>query len=79
MCSTAMSWACKQVDTVNKVVQLRFTDSRLDWCEGRIPTADGPVELRWRKQDGKLLYQVTVPAGYTIKTENRSPLLAIRQ
>ncbi len=69
----------QQVDAVNKSVQLRFTDSRLDWCEGRLPTADGPVELRWRKDGGKLVYQVTVPAGYTIKTENRSSLQAVRQ
>ena len=52
---------------------------RLDWCEGRLPTPDGPVELRWRKDGGKLLYQVTAPAGYTIKTENRSSLEALRQ
>jgi alpha-L-rhamnosidase len=69
----------RHVDTVNRLVQLRFTDSRLDWCEGRLPTPDGPVELRWRKDGGRLLYQVTAPAGYTIKTENRSPLEALRQ
>jgi len=67
------------VDTVNKHVQLRFTDSRLDWCEGRLPTPDGPVELRWRKEGGKLVYQVSAPAGYTIKTENRSPLETVRR
>jgi hypothetical protein len=39
----------------------------------------GPVELRWRKDAGKLVYQVTVPAGYTIKTENRSGLQTVRQ
>jgi alpha-L-rhamnosidase len=66
-----------QVDTVNKIVQLRFTDSRLDWCEGRVPTVDGPVELRWRKEGGKRIYQITVPAGYAIKTENRSDLEAV--
>ncbi len=66
-----------QVDTVNKIVQLRFTDSRLDWCEGRVPTVDGPVELRWRKEGGKRIYQVTVPARYAIKTENRSDLEAV--
>ena len=69
----------QEVDTVNKLVQVRFTDSRLDWCEGRMPTVDGPVELRWRKQDGKLVYHVTAPAGYTIKTENRGSLEAVRQ
>jgi alpha-L-rhamnosidase len=69
----------QQVDTVNKNVQLRFTDSRLDWCEGCLPTADGPVELRWRKEGGKLVYEATVPAGYTVRIENRSGLPAVRQ
>lgn len=69
----------QQVDTVNKNVQLRFTDSRLDWCEGRVPTLDGPVELRWRKEDGKRIYQVVAPAGYTIKAENRSSLPATQR
>jgi alpha-L-rhamnosidase len=69
----------QEVDTVNKNVQLRFTDSRLEWCEGRLPTVDGPVALRWRKEAGKLVYQVTAPAGYTIKAENRSGLEAVRQ
>jgi alpha-L-rhamnosidase len=66
----------QEVDTVKKTVQLRFTDSRLDWCEGRMPTADGPVELRWRKEGDKRIYQVTAPAGYTVTAENRSALPA---
>ena len=69
----------QQVDTVNKNVQLRFTDSRLDWCEGRLPTQDGPVDLRWRTEDGKRVYQVSAPAGYTVKLENRSTLAAVRR
>ena len=69
----------EELDTVNKTIQVRFTDSRLDWCEGRIPTPDGPIALRWRKQDGKLIYQLATPASYTFKLENRSPLEAIRQ
>ena len=69
----------QDVDTVNKHVRLRFTDTQLDWCEGRMPTTDGPVELRWRKEDGKRIYQVVVPAGYTIKTENRSTIPAVQR
>jgi alpha-L-rhamnosidase len=68
-----------RVDTVNKAVQLRFTDSKLDWCEGRQPTADGPVSVRWRKEGGQLLYQVTVPAGYKLAVRNQSRLPAVRQ
>jgi alpha-L-rhamnosidase len=69
----------QQVDTVNKTVQLRFTDLRLEWCEGRIPTSDGPVALRWRKEGDRRIYQVTAPAGYAIKIENRSAMQAVRQ
>ena len=36
-----------RVDTIGKVVWLRFTDITLDWCNGSIPTADGPIDLRW--------------------------------
>jgi alpha-L-rhamnosidase len=68
-----------QVDTVTKAVQLRFTDSRLDWAEGSLPTPDGPVELRWRKDNTTLLYQVSAPAGYRIQVNNLSRLQAVPQ
>ncbi len=67
------------VDTVNKKVALRFTDLSLNWCEGSVPTADGPISLRWRKADGKLVYQVIVPAGYTTSIENLSQMELVRQ
>jgi alpha-L-rhamnosidase len=67
------------VDTVKKTVQLRFTDLGLDGCEGSIPTPDGKVELRWRKNDGRLRYAVGVPSGYAVKVDNRSKLELIRE
>ena len=67
------------VDTVRKTVALRFTDMKLDWCEGSLPTPDGPVTLRWRKEGGRLLYQMVVPAGYAVTVENRGALELVRQ
>ena len=67
------------LDTVNKTVQLRFTDLKLDRCEGSLPTPDGKVALRWRRDGGKLRYQATVPAGYTVKVVNRSALELVRE
>jgi hypothetical protein len=32
------------LDTVNRTVQLRFTDLNLDRCEGSLPTPDGKVQ-----------------------------------
>lgn len=67
------------VDTVKHSVQLRFTNNRLDWCEGSLPTAQGPVSLRWRKAEGKLIYQVTAPAGYAVTVDNPAGVELVRQ
>jgi alpha-L-rhamnosidase len=63
-----------EVDWVRKQVQLRFTDATLETCEGRVPVPEGAVSLRWKKQKGKLAYQLEVPAGYTVAIENKSRL-----
>jgi alpha-L-rhamnosidase len=68
-----------QVDTVQRQVRLCFAEVRLDWCEGRVPTADGAVELRWWKDGDQTRYRVRVPAGYKVQVENRSPRKWIRQ
>jgi alpha-L-rhamnosidase len=68
-----------EVDTVQKRVRLRFANLRLDWCEGRLPTPDGPVALRWRKQGGRLVYQAAFPAGYQVTVENQSQLELVAQ
>jgi len=69
----------RDVDSVKKTVALRFSDLKLDWCEGSQPTPDGPVTLRWRKDGRKLLFQLTTPAGYSVTVENRSALELVRQ
>ena len=59
-----------QVDTVRKAVHVRFTPSSLDMCEGRVPTPDGFVSMRWTRSPDTLTYQLDVPAGYSVKVEN---------
>ena len=59
-----------RVDSVKKSVELRFADVKLDWCKGSVPTADGPVELQWRKANGRVVYKLVTPSGYRIRTEN---------
>ena len=63
-----------QVDWANRRVHVRFSDAVLESCEGRIPVPGGAVSLRWRKENGKLSYQLDVPAGYAVTMENKSPL-----
>ena len=59
----------KKIDSVRKQVIVRFTDTGLDWCRGRIPTPHGPVVLDWRKVNGRLQYDLSAPAGYKVQVE----------
>jgi alpha-L-rhamnosidase len=59
-----------RVDTVRKVVHLRFTDVTLDRCRGTIPTIEGPIELRWTQDRAKLTYDLSLPPGFTVEVEN---------
>jgi len=60
----------RRVDTQNKVVQLRFDDVGLEWCEGKTPTVDGLIRVRWRREGDRIVYQAEVPAGYMLNVEN---------
>jgi hypothetical protein len=42
-----------------------------------VPTPDGPVELAWRKEDGRLVYRLKVPDGYRVEIDNRSGLTPV--
>ena len=58
------------IDTVRKKVCVRLTSLSLDWCEGRTPTPDGFVNMRWNKIADKITYQIDVPAGYKVEVRN---------
>lgn len=66
-----------RIDTVGKSVQVRFSDSSIPMCEGRVPTPDGFVFLKWKKDSGTLTYQLNVPAGYSVQVENRGAVTAV--
>lgn len=36
---------------------------KLKWAEGRVPTPFGPIDARWERRDGGLVYRFTVPQG----------------
>jgi alpha-L-rhamnosidase len=59
-----------QLDTVKKAIRVRFSPTTLEMCEGRIPTPDGFVTMRWTKTADTLTYQLDVPAGYSVQVEN---------
>jgi alpha-L-rhamnosidase len=62
------------VDTRGKIVELRFGDVGLEWREGKMPTADGVIRVRWQREGESIMYQAEVPAGYGLKVENLTGL-----
>jgi alpha-L-rhamnosidase len=59
-----------QVDPLRKTVTLRFSDVKLDWCEGSLPTPDGEIHLRWWKDGGAVRHRLSVPAGWRGRMQN---------
>lgn len=59
-----------QIDQVNKTVTVRAPQVGLDFCEARLPVADGGVvRTRWEKGSEGVRAETEVPAGYRLKQE----------
>lgn len=70
----------REIDRVNKHVKLRFAPVSLEWCEGVIPTPDGPIALKWKKERSGITYTCRAPKGYKVEVENASGIpLAAKQ
>ncbi len=69
----------KRIDQQAKKVQLSLGDLKLGWCERILPTAHGPIELRWSKEGGRLTYSLKLPAGYQATIDNQSGLELVRK
>jgi alpha-L-rhamnosidase len=60
------------VDPAKKRIRVCVPSSDLNWCEGRVPLAEGGVSLRWWKEGGDVLYHIDAPADYSLTVENRT-------
>jgi len=69
----------RRIDTRNRIVELCFDDVGLQWCQGRMPTVDGFVFVRWWIDGDKMLYQADVPAGYVLKVTNETGQQMVRK
>ena len=60
----------REVDYLARTVRLRFGESRLHWCQGRLPTSDGPLSVSWRRDGGSLRWKCDAPRGWTVIAED---------
>ena len=61
-----------EIDLPNRTIRLRFGDVDLDWCEGRIPLADGELKLHWEQDDKTFQYRLSAPDDYRVEIDNHS-------
>ena len=61
-----------EIDSVNKIVHVRFPDVQLTWCEGAVQVEGGRISLAWRQEGNKHLYRLAIPAAYTLAMEGNS-------
>jgi hypothetical protein len=64
----------REVDRVHRKVAIQFGNTSLEYCEGSLPTPDGPITLQWKKVDGRIEYHLEHPAGYEVTITNQSGL-----
>ncbi len=63
-------------DVAGKKVLVRFNDLPIESCEGTLPIGDKAISLKWKKENGKLLYSLELPVGWTATVENNTGLPA---
>jgi len=55
-----------RIDLEGRTVTLADTEADLDWCEAELPTPDGPIVFKWRKDGGERKRTISVPAGWKV-------------
>jgi len=55
-----------RVDIVNRTLTLKDTEVDLDWCEAELPTPDGQIVYKWRREGALKKRTVAVPAGWKV-------------
>ncbi|MBN1347766.1 MAG: hypothetical protein JXQ73_34085 [Phycisphaerae bacterium] len=69
----------RRIDPVSKVIELRFSDVGVPWCEGRMPVQDGAVSVSWQREGSKLVYRLDLPAGYEVKVQALDGIQPVRK
>ena len=66
-----------EINYQDKFIKLRLSDVGLLWCEGKIPTKDGPLTIRWKKEADTIKYNTQLPPGYKLTVETLPPIKAV--
>lgn len=62
----------KNILSDTKKIEIKFTDTDLKSCKGKIPVGSEYLTLEWVKKDDVFSYYLDVPEGYEVAIENDS-------
>jgi alpha-L-rhamnosidase len=62
---------------VNRKLELRFSDLKMDKCSGAVPTPDGLIELSWKKEGNQLVYTLKTPPQWDVTVDKLSKKLDV--
>jgi alpha-L-rhamnosidase len=68
----------REIDTQKRRVDLHFTRSGLERCEGEIPILDGMMSLYWERRQQTIHYRCTVPIGYSLHVSSAEGLTPLQ-
>ncbi|MCK3684730.1 hypothetical protein [Maribellus sp. YY47] len=64
----------KEIDLVDKKINIEFNENDLDWCQGTMPLGDGLLKMSWEKKGDKLIYNYDAPVHYKVFVKNNTGL-----
>jgi len=59
----------KRIDRKNKHIDILINDIDLDYCKGTIPVNEDILKVEWKREEGKVIYNITPPKDYTYSVE----------
>lgn len=57
------------LDVVGKRVELRIPDLEIEWCDVRLPTPDGFVEVKWWRDGNAMRHSIQAPRSYVVEVK----------
>ncbi|HMA61698.1 MAG TPA: hypothetical protein VKP78_03520, partial [bacterium] len=68
-----------RVNRIDSTVQIRFTKSNLQWCQGSMPVRNDLIKMKWKKEANSIYWTLKTPQGWTYQVENLTELNLIKE
>jgi len=64
----------KHIDYVQKVITIQFSDLNLPFCSGQVPMGENALQIQWKREKSRFLYQIEAPDDFEVVIKNNTNL-----